>query len=337
MITGPSMMALMVRRRRSPARRVRAGARGLRRAVHANSPRQRQDPGRQADAPDRTRRPRDSTTGNSTGSAGRVARRRLLDERRAAADDPRASANAPSSMRVWNASSSATISSTRSSELSPSSSSVVVGARFVAPGVLGDQRRERVAARAATRRRRAAALHPVADGRPLQLARAFGPRQFRLGPHQRAADLLVIVELRVGLPARSRPASTPGSSDQHGVHALLAAAASARRRPPNRARRACWFSTRSTSSGKTFSPSGVTIISFLRPRMNSWPSCADLADVAGVEPAVLERARGLLGGVEVPVVTFSPRTRISPSRRNLDLDAGDRLADRSAASCRTDD
>ena len=28
-----------------------------------------------------------------------------------------------------------------------------------------------------------------------------------------------------------------------------------------------WFSTRSTSSGNTFSPSGVTIISFLRPRM----------------------------------------------------------------------
>ena len=29
----------------------------------------------------------------------------------------------------------------------------------------------------------------------------------------------------------------------------------------------CAFSARSTSSGKTFSPSGVTIISFLRPRM----------------------------------------------------------------------
>jgi hypothetical protein len=29
----------------------------------------------------------------------------------------------------------------------------------------------------------------------------------------------------------------------------------------------CSLSARSTSSGKTFSPSGVTIISFLRPRM----------------------------------------------------------------------
>ena len=44
---------------------------------------------------------------------------------------------------------------------------------------------------------------------------------------------------------------------------------------------ACSFNTRSTSSGKTFSPSGVTIISFLRPRMNRRP-CASFSPTSPV-------------------------------------------------------
>ena len=101
----------------------------------------------------------------------------------------------------------------------------------------------------------------------------------------------MIGELGVGA-ADDGVAIDAGIEHEHRVHALVAllparAPTTAESRTPG-----SWFSTRSTSSGKTFSPSGVTIISFFRPRMKSWPSVADLADVAGVEPAVLERARG---------------------------------------------
>ena len=60
---------------------------------------------------------------------------------------------------------------------------------------------------------------------------------------------------------------------QHGMHAI---------RPHHRrlAHARLPFSTRSTSSGKTLSPSGVTIISFLRPRTESRPS----ASIAPMSP-----------------------------------------------------
>ena len=122
-----------------------------------------------------------------------------------------------------------------------------------------------------TARRAAAALHPVANRRALQLARALGARQLALGPDERAADPLVIARAARSPRGRPRRRSTPGLEHQHGVHALLAV----RSRTPTTADSrtpGSSFSTRSTSSGKTFSPSGVTIISFLRPRMKSWPS-----------------------------------------------------------------
>ena len=70
--------------------------------------------------------------------------------------------------------------------------------------------------------------------------------------------------------------------------------------------------------------------------MNSWPSGVDLADVAGVEPAVLERARGLLGGVEVA------GRDVLAANENLAVGAiftstpAIGFADRSASWCRTD-
>jgi hypothetical protein len=70
-----------------------------------------------------------------------------------------------------------------------------------------------------------------------------------LQPHVRLAD--------DGVRVRT------GIDDEHGVHALLRAVnapTTADSRTPF-----CSSSTRSTSSGKTLRPSGVTIISFLRP------------------------------------------------------------------------
>src|SRR5207237_9401514 len=54
---------------------------------------------------------------------------------------------------------------------------------------------------------------------------------------------------------------------------------------------------------------------------------ADLTDVAGVEPAVLERARGLVGGVEIAGRHVLAADQDLAIRCNFHLDAGDRLAD----------
>ena len=59
---------------------------------------------------------------------------------------------------------------------------------------------------------------------------------------------------------------------QHRVHAFLGALGHADDRRLAHAGEV--LSTRSTSSGKTFSPSGVTIISFLRPLMKTRPSAS---------------------------------------------------------------
>ena len=63
--------------------------------------------------------------------------------------------------------------------------------------------------------------------------------------------------------------------------------------------------------------------------MYSWPSSASLADVAGVEPAVLERARGVLVRVEVAGRDVLAAHEDLAVGGDLHLDAGDRLADRS--------
>src|SRR5207247_10914547 len=60
------------------------------------------------------------------------------------------------------------------------------------------------------------------------------------------------------------------------------------------------------------------------------PALADFADVSGMEPSILERTRGFVGGVEVAgrhVVAAHENLSIG---RNLHLDAGDGFADRAA-------
>ena len=49
-----------------------------------------------------------------------------------------------------------------------------------------------------------------------------------------------------------------------------------------------WSSSR---AGTTFLPPAVTMISFLRPVIVRKPLLVQLADVAGAEPAVVERVR----------------------------------------------
>ena len=122
--------------------------------------------------------------------------------------------------------------------------------------------------------RGAAAAAPVATqsriAAPLQLPRAFGARQLAAGPDRDAADALMILQPRVGVAddalRRRRPARAPAPRARAPV-APSATPTTADSRTPG-----CALSTRSTSSGKTFSPSGVTIISFLRPLMNTGPA-----------------------------------------------------------------
>src|SRR5262249_42256038 len=59
------------------------------------------------------------------------------------------------------------------------------------------------------------------------------------------------------------------------------------------------------------------------------PVRGDLTDVAGVEPAVFERARGLVVGVEVAARHVLAAHENLAVVGDLHLDAGDRLADRS--------
>ena len=63
-----------------------------------------------------------------------------------------------------------------------------------AAGVFREQDDERIAAGLRETRRRRTAFRPFADRGALQLARAFRARQLGLGPHQRPANLLWIVE-----------------------------------------------------------------------------------------------------------------------------------------------
>ena len=99
-------------------------------------------------------------------------------------------------------------------------------------------------------------------------------------------------------------------------------------------------STRSTSSGKTFSPSGVTIISFLRPLMNSRP-CASRSPMSPVcsQPSASNGAArpwavgaaGLARRLEVAARDVLAAHEDLAVVGDADLDAGDRRADRSLA------
>ena len=205
-----------------------------------------------------------------------------------------AALNAASSTVTWNASSSAIISSTRSSELRPSSS-IVVDGPIARPGA----NRPRIDATSLPRLR-APGRSSAGPSSHCRSSRRFNLRvpsvRGSSGPGHttRSADALVIGRAWRSPPRTTSSTLPSGESTRTACtrSALLPASGApttADSRTPG-----CSFSTFSTSSGKTLSPSGVTIISFLRPRIWSCPSRVEFADVAGVEPAVLEsRARFL--------------------------------------------
>ena len=208
---------------------------------------ERQDPGRQAGAAQGARR---RASGSRTGSrsartsrdaapaAGRaVERPRQRLEVRDGRRPPRTCA---SSTVTWSASSSAIISSTRSSELRPSSSSVV--ARFDgAPGREAREHRERTARVRCLRRRGCrrpcCPEQPVAQLAALQLARALGPRQLACRPHARRRGSSGDRRAARWRRGRSRRRRRLGSSTSDRLHPLRGRSRRpARRRPPTRAR-----------------------------------------------------------------------------------------------------
>ncbi len=227
--------------------------------------RQRQNPGREVDAADRAR-------GRAAGpvrEVDRLGRRRLagrgaLDQRSQLTEILRAGKRAFVDARLERV-------LERDHQLDPIQRAqpqlLQRGLRreVLAAGVFRDQRRERVGALLHQARRGAAVLDPLADRGALELARAVGARQLGLGPDERAADLLMVVELGVGLAHHRVRVDRRVRGPAPRARALRIR--SARRPRLNRARPGITLSTRSTSSGNTLSPSGVTIISFLRPRM----------------------------------------------------------------------
>ena len=108
---------------------------------------------------------------------------------------------------------------------------------------------------------------PVAQFTPLQLPGALRAWQLLARPHRRQANLLVVLQAGVGAshdPVENPccPASTTMACTRSADPPATGAPTTAESRTPG------WsLIAFSTSSGKTFRPSGVTIISFLRPRM----------------------------------------------------------------------
>ena len=206
-------------------------------------------------------------------------------------------------------------------------------ASIVRPGANRASTTRRCASRA---RRPAGARRPARPSShclqlaALQLARALGARQLGPGPERRGPDLLVIAELRVRaahhlVEIESRVAEDSTACTRSAVDPGSDAPTTAESRHAGQL-----VEDRSTSSGKTFSPSGVTIISFLRPRIRSCPCRVELADVAGVEPAVLERRARLLGRVVIAGRDVLAAHEDLAVVGDAHLDAGDRLADRAA-------
>ena len=162
-----------------------------------------------------------------------------------------------------------------------------------------------------------------------QLPRALRARQLGLGPHQRAPNLLVAFEARVRIANDGIRVDTR-LEHEHGVYALagslrpLATPTAAESRTPG-----IWFTTRSTSSGKTFNPSGVTITSFLRPRMNSRPSgpISPMSPVWNQPPSNAFAVSASASKVAAGDV-LAPHEDLAV-RRDHHVHAGDRLADRS--------
>ena len=210
---------------------------------------------------------------------------------------------------------------------SPSSSSVVLGEQ------IGRGRRTARPARPARRSRPA----PGAARRRSSPSRGSAAR-FSLrvpsvrgssgsGQTSAAPNLLMIVELARWPAGRPRRRPCPGRAPARRAPAPRRPRRQ-RRRPPSRARRAAWFSDALDVLRKDVQPLRRDDHLLLAAADEQLAVGADLADVAGVEPAVLERARRFLGGVEVAGRDVLAAHENLAVGGDLHLDAGDRLADR---------
>ena len=197
--------------------------------------------------------------------------------------------------------------------------------QILAPGILRNQRGQAIGARL-DEARGASLNDPVAHDGSLQLPRSFGARQLALRPHQRAADLLLIFELGVGLPD-DRVEIGALVEDEDRVHPLL--------RADPRADHGCI-----TDAGRPQQhPLDVfrKDVEALRRDDHLLLAAADvnlfvlgdLADVAGVKPTVLEGAGRFFVRVEVAAGHVVPPDEDLAVRRNLHLHAGNGLPYRS--------
>src|SRR5262249_52561061 len=136
----------------------------------------------------------------------------------------------------------------------------------------------------------------LANRRALQLPGAFRARQFGVRPRQRAPDLLMLLELTVRL---SRDGVRIGArlDDEHSVDAFLAPD----RRADNGGLAHAVDPIEDTLDvlGEDVQPLGRDDHFLLAPADVELTVGRQLADVAGVEPAVLERLRRLALRIEV--------------------------------------
>ena len=236
-------------------------------------------------------------------------------------------ANADSSIDVCIRCSSATISSTRSSELSPSSS-MLVEASTARPC----ERRARTASTgsstgAATASRRSI-LGPAPDLHPLQLARAFRPRQMFAGPRRHGPDALVIGERRVGRP-RDPVEIGPGVHHEHRVHALAGPVLHAHHRRLANARHPVQHPLHIV--GEHVEAVGQDDHLLLAAPHVEPPGVVHLADVARAEPPVFEGVGGGLRRVEVALRHVVALHEDLAVGGDFHLQPVNRLADRPAA------
>ena len=287
----------MVGREDHRARRDRADARAPRRAVHANDARQRQDPGRQADAADRARRPR-PVPRREVDRLGRrrVARRRALDERAQLAEVARFGERAFVDARLKRV-------LERHHQLD--------ALERAQPELLERRRRRQIVAARRTSR-------PAPRARRCPAARAAARRR-RSSPSRGSPRASACACLRCAAArAPARPARAGSSGDRRAARSPARTTASASM-PGSRTSTACTRSLRSDRHAddrrvahagdrvqhaldvlrKDVQPFGRDDHFLLAAADEQLAVGADLADVAGVEPAVLERARRFLVGVEV--------------------------------------
>ena len=181
-------------------------------------------------------------------------------------------------------------------------------------------------------RRRRVAVDPALHLAPFQLARAVGARQLGARPHRGAADLLVIAQRLVGAlhdRVEIDAGIDAGIGDDHRVDALLAVPGPADdRRVPDagdRGERAL------DVLGEDVQPLGRDDHLLLAALDVDAPLLVGAADVAGVQPAVGEGLRRGLGRAVVALGDVVAADEDLAVLGDLHLDAGDRLADRSAA------